>query len=128
MEQKVYYDYIDGVQVPVWMVISVNSYEINWDRESFFVPIETPFEVFPAEDFTDSEYTYSIRMDEILLNPLHYPGQIGLNLKAIRTMARMIDCDEIKNFVISFWDMEEILNLDACRQLKNALKPLVGSH
>jgi hypothetical protein len=117
MQRKVYYDYIDGVQVPIWLVLTISAADINWENESLFIPVEAPFEVFAAGDFTESEYTYSVRLSEIMLNPLHYPGHIGLDLKKIKTVCQMIDCHEIKNFVISFWDMEEILQLEPFRHL-----------
>ncbi len=128
MERKVYYDYIDGVQAPIWMVLSVTPSDINWDNESLFIPTEIPFEVFGAEDFMECEYTYSVRLSEITLNPLHYPGQLGLNLRAIKAMANLIDCHEIRNFLISFWDMKEVLNLEPCRHFRKAFSTSAGIH
>lgn len=110
MNYKVYYDYFDGVKVPIWLVLDVKASEIDWNENIYSFPVQAPFELHSSEDFDTYALNVSIAMNELTLNKeLRHVG-INLSLVKKRLEEHEIECNEVSNFVIQLGDIEEVLN------------------
>lgn len=109
---KVYYDYFEGVKVPIWLVIDTKANGVNWGTDFFSFHIQAPFDLQHSEDFDSYAMNLTVTMNELTLNAKE--NHIGINLKLLkkRLMEFEVDYNEITNFVIQLADIEEILHFD----------------
>lgn len=110
MNYKVYYDYFDGVKVPIWLVLDVKASEIDWDEKIFSFPVQAPFELQNSEDFDSYALNVSVVMNEITLNK--ELNHIGVNLELLkkRLTEHETNCYDISSLIIQVVDIEEILS------------------
>ncbi|WP_368657668.1 hypothetical protein AB3Z07_21390 [Metabacillus halosaccharovorans] len=106
---NVYYDYFDGVKVPIWIVIDVSGNEIDWNESLFHFHVQAPFNMQHSEGFDPYALNISIYMNELTSNMEE--NHIGVNLKLVkkRLDENEIEYSDISNFVIQVADIEEIL-------------------
>lgn len=107
---KVYYDYYDGVKVPIWLVINTKENDINWSEDIFPIHIHAPFDLLHSEDFDSFAVNLTITMNEITLNAKDDHIGINLDLLKHRLYEHEVDCTDIANFIIQVADIEDVLS------------------
>jgi hypothetical protein len=112
---SVYYDYFEDQLCPIWMIIYFGQGHINWNSDTVYFPIDSPFERHMAEDFSAEVMSLSVSQNELLLHP-NKPGYFGINkallLKQIKKEYKEADPFEVEQFIIQISDLEEILQMD----------------
>ena len=110
--QRIYYDYFEGKQVPVWYVLTFSLLKIPWEQDSYYFEVIAPFEFFDRNDFDDSILSSSVNIEDLLTNNLH-ASQLGLNLDQIkhRISRHGVNPYEVDQFIIQLPDIEEVLQL-----------------
>ncbi|MGE8207751.1 hypothetical protein ACQKP0_25095 [Heyndrickxia sp. NPDC080065] len=111
-QQRVYYDYVNKKLVPYLYVMTFKHNEINWDKPVVYFDVIKPFEYIGIDDFDESIISISINKGELLLNK-STPGKLGIHLNSVkkRIMNHNVDPDEVKQFILCFPDVEEVLHL-----------------
>jgi hypothetical protein len=115
---KVYFDYFDGKLAPIWMVIRINRGEINWGKNTMYVPVQCPFDRQNPEDFDSSALGISVHDTELTVNALK-PGYFGIHLPRLKKRAEEefgYNMDDIEQLIIQVADLEEILQMSVFRE------------
>ena len=111
-KQAVYYEEIDGQQYPYWFVISVESGEIDWKKDTYYFEVCAPFEKFSRFDFDEYLMGVSIGPTDIVRSNIQ-PSILGVTLKNIKE--RIIDNEanpeNVRTFIFLMSDIEESLLL-----------------
>lgn len=112
MKIRAYYDYHDGLQVPLWLVVNFEEDEIDWSKETLYFNLEAPFEMLHAEDILDDTPGITVELGDLVLNKKE-PGKIGIYLPGISKRNHILDSlAEVSQLIIRFVDIEEIMQLD----------------
>jgi hypothetical protein len=108
---KVFYDYHEGEQVPIWYVIRFNASELDYNK-TLYIPIEAPFEATSLDGFDESIMAVSIFISDLTLNP-NKINRFGIHLPAIHQRLELsgVDTLDIEQFVLQVSDIEEILQM-----------------
>jgi len=111
-KQAVYYEEIDGKQYPYWFVISVESGEIDWNKDIYYFEVKAPFEKFSRFDFDEYLMSVSVGPTDIVRSNIQ-PSILGITLKNIKE--RIIDNEanpnNVRQLIILMSDIEESLSL-----------------
>ncbi|QRG65287.1 hypothetical protein [Brevibacillus choshinensis] len=112
MKIAVYYDYFEGVLSPLWYVITFRKGELNWNRDTAYVPIETPFERQSAEDFISEKMGITVTLGDLTLNEEKI-GKFGIQLAPLRKRAQenMKDYWDAEYLLLQVSDLEEVLQM-----------------
>jgi hypothetical protein len=113
----VYYDWHDGVQVPIWYVINVYQDSLDWTKTNLYIPVETPFELHSFEHFQGEIVGISIFLSDLTIST-DQPGYFGIHLPYVRERAKGFGVDpwDIEQFVIQVVDIEELLQSTFIRE------------
>jgi hypothetical protein len=109
----VLYEYdIEGIKAPKWYILHIGSYTLDWGKEAIYIPIEAPFQLQEAEDFSNQTMSFTITMGELIRNP-EKPHHFGINLSAVQDEAekRLVNVDDIEQFIFIVGDIEEIMQM-----------------
>lgn len=99
-QQRLYYDYVDNQLIPYWYVLTFEYGGINWDKPVYYYEAYKPFEFIERHEFDDSIITTSISLADLIFNK-HKPGQIGLNINAIK--------EKIFRYGVDPWVVRQLL-------------------
>lgn len=112
MKIRVFYDYYDGVLVPLKYLINIRKGELPWDREKVFVPVSAPFERLGVEDFLPDVVALTVTQGDLILSA-DKPGKFGIFLPPLRQRAvdGGVDYWDVENLVIQVADLEELLQM-----------------
>lgn len=107
---KVFYDYFDGVKVPIWLVLDIRENKVEWNDSIYTFQVQAPFDLHPSEYFDQYALNVSITMDELTLNSKD--NHIGINLELVKTRLdeHNINYSNVSNFVIQMADLEDVLS------------------
>lgn len=107
---KVYYDYFEGVEVPIWLVLDIRENKVEWNDSIYTFQVQSPFELHPREYFDQHALNLSITLDELTLNSKE--NHIGINLKLVKSRLdeHDINYSDVSNFVIQMTDIEDVLS------------------
>lgn len=117
---SVYFDYIEAELVPVLMILKFKSGSIDWTRECFYIPVNSPFHRYMAEDFDDHVISLSIAQTELVVSP-ERPHHFGIHLPAVKKRINKLRgekyapqflMDDIQQLVIQICDIEEVLQMN----------------
>lgn len=116
MKIAVYYDYFEGILSPLWYVINFRKGELNWNRDTAYVPVEAPFERQGAEDFISEKMGITVTMGDLTLNEEKI-GKFGILLDPLRKRVQenMKDYWDAEYLVLQVSDLEEILQMNPWR-------------
>lgn len=81
--QAVYYEEIDGKQFPYWFVITLESGEVDWHKETYYFEVNAPFEQFSRFDFDKYMMSVSIGSADIVQSNTQ-PSVLGVSLNNIK--------------------------------------------
>jgi hypothetical protein len=110
----VYYEYdIEGNKAPKWYLLHFGSYSLDWSKNTLYIPIEAPFQMQEAEDFSNQTMSLTVSMGELIRNP-DKPHHFGINLSAVKKDAenRGVDVEEVEQFIFLIGDIEEIMQVE----------------
>ncbi|TSB47930.1 hypothetical protein [Alkalicoccobacillus porphyridii] len=107
---KVYYDYHEGKKVPIWLIINTRDSHIDWEQPQLSVPVQTPFEMHPSEDFDPDAMNVTILIDDLILNTRSHT--FGINLISLQQRLELhgVSAGQVDNLVIQVADIEEVLH------------------
>jgi hypothetical protein len=117
---SIYYSEYEDALSPMQFVIRFGKGTIDWDEKKMFFPIKAPFERLLSEDFDSEALSISITQADLISNT-ELPGQFGIYLPAVQTRinkmrgekyALQYDQNEIEQFIIQMWDLEEFLSMN----------------
>lgn len=114
---KVYYDYdIEGKLVPLWYVVRFGAGKLDWTKNMIYIPVEAPFELMEAEEFSSTDLGISVYMDDLTVNP-DKPGTFGIRLAPVKQRIEELGFDvyDIELFVLQVADIEEVLQMTIIR-------------
>lgn len=116
MKTTVYYDYFEGKQVPIWLVIKLYG-EVNWDDKYIYIPINAPFEFLDRDNFDPDVLSASITMGD-LTRHLEHHSTIGIYLPRLKQAIHDFggNVDEVQQFIIQVADVEELLHFNVIRE------------
>lgn len=108
----VYYDYFDGEQKPIWHVVKFKDAELDWSKNTIYIPISAPFQLQASEDFDDAVIGISVIISDLVVNASKL-NSFGINLNSIRQrlLEQGVDPDEVLQFVTQIGDIEEVMQL-----------------
>lgn len=110
---KLYYERVNGKEIPYWYCIETEKGEIDWDKNVFFTQLKPPIE-FSSRDFFNSQKLHIPTRTKHLILSASDPSKIGFNLKEIK---KVIDkfygypYGEFQQIVIAQPDIDTFLNL-----------------
>ncbi|BBN97450.1 hypothetical protein [Sporolactobacillus terrae] len=109
MNSRVYYDSdVEGRLYPLWYTLEGS---IDWDKPTFYFPVDVPFERVGSVDLDDGVIGCTVHVEELLLN-YNRRDQLGVNLEALRIrIAQSIEPDQIRRLIFQISDMEELLQI-----------------
>jgi hypothetical protein len=110
----VYYDYdIEGNKGPKWCVLSFSSNSIDWNTNTMYIPIETPFQAQELSDFHHQTMSITVSMGELLRHP-DKPQHFGINLPVVKKDAELRGKNpyDIEQFILLVGDIEEIMQME----------------
>ncbi len=101
----VYFDYHEGVKVPIWYVVEFDTEDLY--QEYLYIPIKAPFQ--PLLEF-EEKIGISILLSDLTVHEA-MPNHIGIYLDNIKNRVEEhgIDLFEIKQFIIQMADIEDVL-------------------
>lgn len=107
---KIYYDYHEGEQVPIWLILNTRENQINWQSSHLMIPIQTPFDMHPSESFDPDAMNVTILLDDLILRT--ELNRFGINLKSLKQRLDLhgVSAEEVDNLVIQVADIEDVLN------------------
>jgi hypothetical protein len=113
----VYYDYHEGIQVPLSYIITFSKGGLNWLEENLYIPMESPFELHGVEDYVDSFLGLAVHSGDLTI-PDHKPGYFGIYLPDLRRRIVEAGYDywDVEQLVIRVTDLEELLQMDFIRE------------
>lgn len=119
MKPTVFFDYHEGQQVPIWLVIDLEE-RINWDEDYFYIPIQAPFQLKDRGDFDPDILSVSVTMGDLTRNIDHI-NTVGIYLPRMKQAIHEFggDVEEIQQFIILVADVEEVLQFNAFRDQLN---------
>ncbi|MFD2442893.1 hypothetical protein ACFSO7_02735 [Bacillus sp. CGMCC 1.16607] len=111
-QQRVYYDLVNDEMVPYWYVLTFQTGELDWNKPIFYFEVYSPFEFIGRDDFDDSIISTTILLSDLVVQS-NTPSQIGINLTSLKKRLSIynVDCDLVRQFVLTMPDVEEILSL-----------------
>ncbi|WP_127580972.1 hypothetical protein [Paenibacillus koleovorans] len=109
---KVYYDFQDDRIKPFTMVISFRIHEVKWDKQSFYIPINAPFQRHMSEEYHDT-FGYTVLLEDLTVN-FDKPNTFGVHLTRLKDRNNIWDAtNEMPvNFMIRMCDIEEVLQMN----------------
>jgi hypothetical protein len=110
----VFYEYdIEGNKLPKWYLLHFGSYSLDWSQNSFYIPIEAPFQIQEAEDFNNQTMSVTVSMGDLIRNPDKH-HHFGIDLSSVKKDAekRGVNIEEIEQFIFLVGDIEEILQVE----------------
>ncbi|MEJ8547139.1 hypothetical protein [Brevibacillus borstelensis] len=113
MKIAVYYEYFEGQLAPFKYVITFRQSEIDWDKNTIYVPINAPFQRLESEDFNPSSLGISVTLDDMTLHS-DKAGKFGIRLAPlkIRAIEGGVDYRDIEQLIIQVADLEELLQMN----------------
>lgn len=109
----VYYERHEGTLFPQWIVIKFSVGEIDWSKDTLYIPIDAPFRRYGRDDFDSDTLSMSVELADLLINP-DLPGQFGISLRLLRGRLKKLKCnsEDIQQLIIQMIDMEDVLEMD----------------
>ena len=110
LQQRLYYDFVDGQLVPYWYVLGFQQCEINWDAPAYYYDAIKPFKFVERDEFDESLISVSIFFSDLIFN-VDDQDRIGINLRAIKKRIERYQFDHtlIQQFVMSIPDVNDLL-------------------
>jgi hypothetical protein len=107
-----------GGLAPNWMVVHYGRSKMNWDANQFYIPLEAPFKQKKREDFGDDEMSFSVTIEDLMID-ITRPNGFIVNMKsilrrihALKAAGNDFNHFEIDQFIIQMSDIEEIMQMD----------------
>ncbi|MFS0784954.1 hypothetical protein ABC345_01040 [Shouchella sp. 1P09AA] len=109
MSFTVYYDYHDGVEVPIWIVVSLKEVDIDTDKQTLTLTAQAPFHKQAREDFDPDQLNVTVTMNELMIGSS--PNTFTINIRPIqdRLEEHGIAIEEIDGLILLVADVEELL-------------------
>ncbi|MFB4212937.1 hypothetical protein ACE1TH_13625 [Shouchella sp. JSM 1781072] len=109
MSFTVYYDYHDGVEVPIWIVVSLKEVDIETDKQTLTLTAQAPFYKQAREDFDPDQMNVTVTMNELIIGSS--PNTFTINIKSIqdRLDEHSISIEEVDGLILLVADVEELL-------------------
>ncbi|WP_042348305.1 hypothetical protein [Bacillus massiliigorillae] len=111
-KQNLYFEYLNDQLVPYWYVLTLEDFEVDWDKRSFFFNVCKPTEHKERNLFDDNKISASINMSDLIISNTK-PNEIGINLTSVKRRAEEYGIDPylINQFVMQIPDINEVLTL-----------------
>ncbi|WP_062052406.1 hypothetical protein [Bacillus sp. JCM 19034] len=109
MKLSVYYDEIDGLLNPQWMLMLIPC---NTSEEYITVAVDAPFERFWPEDFHDALSVTTVTQAALTKDPFNnkqFSVHIPTVLSDLKYQNKSMDIDSIDYFLVRLDDLEELL-------------------
>jgi Zn-dependent peptidase ImmA (M78 family) len=106
----------------MFYTIEFNRGEIKWNEKFKLFPIDASIEIIQTDEFTLNEEDVPVLIAELFLHPSH-PNDFAIDLNELKKKLNFYDVDpyNIRRFVISVQDLEQILQLDIVSNQLNKL-------
>ncbi|MEX2462027.1 MAG: hypothetical protein WD469_12175 [Paenibacillaceae bacterium] len=117
---SIYYSEYEDKLAPMQFVIWFGKGNIDWDSKKILIPIKGPFERILPDEFNDDVLSLSITKSDLLYN-INQPGEFGIYIPTVQARINKMhgdkhtmkfDQNDIEQFIIQMWDLEEFLKMD----------------
>lgn len=111
-EQRLFFEYINGVLSPFWYVLTFQLCEINWDKHVFYYQPIKPFEFVEREEYDESLPGVTIHLSDLVFN-YDLPGQIGINLNLVRKRIERngVEPEVVRQLILTAPELDDFINL-----------------
>jgi len=116
MKLAVYYDYFEGLLSPLWFVANFRKGELDWHKETAYIPVSAPFQRQGTEEFISDKMGISVTLGDLTIHH-EKPGMFGILLDPLRrrAMENLSDYWNAEYLIVQVSDLEEILQMNPWR-------------
>lgn len=109
----VFYDYHEESIVPILLSLRFRPNELNFSKNSLYVPLGGPFQQLNIEDINELDVGITVLMEDLIVNP-ERPQAIGISLSSLkfRHAAQLEGLFDIQQLWLRMNDIEEVLQMD----------------
>lgn len=109
----VFYDYHEEGIVPILLSLRFRPGELDFSRNSLYVPLGAPFQQLVMEDIGDLDAGISVFMEDLIVHP-ERPHTIGISITRLsqRHAEHLEQLADIQQLWLRMNDIEEVLQMD----------------
>ncbi|WP_163538268.1 hypothetical protein [Gracilibacillus sp. YIM 98692] len=108
-DMTLYYDYIDNMKVPMWLVVE----NFEWEGRTLYLPITSNFSTGDMDNFEGDELSVSVLISDLILNST-LDDHFGINLENVesRINNQGYSQEDITKLVVRVEDVKEVFYMD----------------